>query len=308
MENTSKLAAKFFFLLLGIALYYSIALFFNHHFHNWDTAYSIAGMLFVMIGIPVLIMVYFFYSDFFVSYWIEFLHKLGVEVLEVQHKNILLKYFPYYTHLPESLKPRFEKRLAKFMYGRKFASTEPDSEVSEIQKILISASSVQLTFGLQELSFPRLRKIIVSPSQYYNTRTKRTHKGEATTKGFMVLSWEHFLEGYATPKDALNLGLHEMAHILRIEDRTAHDGEHLFIPPQLWRIWDRNAIPVYEAIQEGNHDFLRSYAGSNSEEFFAVCVEYFFEKPHEFKQNLPKLYDALCDILRQDPVERVYRD
>jgi Mlc titration factor MtfA (ptsG expression regulator) len=31
-------------------------------------------------------------------------------------------------------------------------------------------------------------------------------------------------------------------------------------------------------------------------------VEAFFELPEELKKNLPQLYDALCDVLNQDPL------
>jgi MtfA peptidase len=46
---------------------------------------------------------------------------------------------------------------------------------------------------------------------------------------------------------------------------------------------------------------LRAYAGTNQPEFFAVAVEYFFELPREFKQDLPELYAVLSAMLRQDP-------
>ena len=55
------------------------------------------------------------------------------------------------------------------------------------------------------------------------------------------------------------------------------------------------------AKQRRRHAFLRSYAGTNEAEFFAVAVEYFFERPQEFQTALPELYGTLGSLLRQDP-------
>jgi Mlc titration factor MtfA (ptsG expression regulator) len=46
--------------------------------------------------------------------------------------------------------------------------------------------------------------------------------------------------------------------------------------------------------------FLGSYAASRYEEFWAVCVEHFFERPTAFKIHLPDLYTAMCVLLNQD--------
>ena len=46
---------------------------------------------------------------------------------------------------------------------------------------------------------------------------------------------------------------------------------------------------------------MRAYGGRNMHEFFAVCVEHFFEAPVEFKNRLPDIYNHLCFLLNQDP-------
>ena len=227
--------------------------------------------------------------------------------LSEQQKSYLQKYHPYYQKLSSTFKSDFERRTALFICGRKFTPKGNFVEVSELQKVLIGAAMVQLTFGLKPLYFPRFKHIMLYPGEYINPFTKKAHQGEATNRGFMVLSWKHFLEGYAFPTDALNLGIHEMAHALRIEDRTSHDGEHQFIDPQHWRDWDKNAMPIFKAIIEGKQVFLRKYASENSEEFFAVCAEYFFEKPEEYKAQLPVLYNSMVKILNQDPARGVFR-
>lgn len=57
-------------------------------------------------------------------------------------------------------------------------------------------------------------------------------------------------------------------------------------------------------MQDENHSsFLRSYASTNQQEFFAVCVEHFFEASKSFRENLPQLYSHLCILLNQDPLQ-----
>ena len=54
----------------------------------------------------------------------------------------------------------------------------------------------------------------------------------------------------------------------------------------------------------GAESYLRGYAFTNLQEFWAVSVEAFFDNPAGLKQSLPQLYGTLCDILNQDPLTR----
>jgi len=55
------------------------------------------------------------------------------------------------------------------------------------------------------------------------------------------------------------------------------------------------------AIKAGKPSLLRAYAATNQEEFFAVAVEYFFERSIEFREQLPELYSVMSGLLDQDP-------
>ena len=56
-------------------------------------------------------------------------------------------------------------------------------------------------------------------------------------------------------------------------------------------------------LRSGVPHFLRKYAGTNDEVFFAVAVESFFERSADFKKELPELYGTLVLLLRQDPLK-----
>jgi Mlc titration factor MtfA (ptsG expression regulator) len=48
---------------------------------------------------------------------------------------------------------------------------------------------------------------------------------------------------------------------------------------------------------------LGEYAAVNYHEFWAVSVETFFENPVCMRLDLPDLYQAMVDLLRQDPLQ-----
>jgi hypothetical protein len=55
-------------------------------------------------------------------------------------------------------------------------------------------------------------------------------------------------------------------------------------------------------MKAGEKNLLDIYAATSYEEFWAVCVETFFERAASFKRQLPELYTSLCTLLNQDPL------
>lgn len=168
-------------------------------------------------------------------------------------------------------------------------------------KVLIAASAIQLTFGFPKVNLRFFRNILVFPESFYSKANEMYHKGEVNPRmKAIVLSWKDFVEGYLT-SDGRNLGLHEMAHALRLEN-TVMNGEYDFLDKDLLDQWEKQANETMLEINEGRESFFRKYGGVNNEEFFSVAVENFFERPIEFKEKHPKTYQTLCKLLRQDPV------
>jgi len=218
--------------------------------------------------------------------------------------QILTNDFSYYQGLPEHLKEDFIYRTYQFMRLRQWISSA--SPVVELQrKVLISASAIQLTFGLKNFSFGRFRTILVHNDAYYNRLTKQYHRGEVNPKGLIVLSWKYFEKGYSNGRDKINLGLHEMAHALNLAI-VLSDGRQY----QLHRLMEKFELSAFEEITKirtGENSFFRTYGSTNTKEFFSVAVEHFFEAPEEFNQKLPELYMELCQLLNQDPANKVFR-
>ena len=57
--------------------------------------------------------------------------------------------------------------------------------------------------------------------------------------------------------------------------------------------------------KDGTSAFLRSYAGTNVAEFFAVATETFFTRPIELAERKPELYEVFAAFYKQDPAGRL---
>ncbi len=222
------------------------------------------------------------------------------------YRSILTKYFAYYQQLAPELKPRFEKRVARFIYGKRFIPRQIDKVTIEA-KVLIAASAVQLTFGLPRDYLRHFNKILVYPNDYYSSITKRFHKGEVNPRfGIIVLSWQSFVDGYINPRDSKNLGLHEMAHALRLEQFLRSEEHPPFDDATLER-FDDYARNVCIDPSFSSQTLFRPYACTNEHEFFSVAVENFFERPQDFHAEMTELYQVMCHLLGQDPLRLFLR-
>ncbi len=236
-------------------------------------------------------------------------HSITLKVAQQSPKwkklrQILENDFTYYKNLPAELKPDFVFRTYKFMKQCNWISSSQPI-VKTYQKVLISASATQLTFGLKAFDFGRFKTILLHEDAYYNRQTRRYHRGEVNQAGLIVLSWKYFEEGYANEADKINLGLHEMAHAMDLALLLSHG--RMYNIHRLMEKFRQSAFEQLVKIRRKGSDFFREYGTTNPREFFSVAVEHFFEAPKDFKEQLPELYLEMCQLLNQDPGNRVFR-
>lgn len=236
-----------------------------------------------------------------------FLHEVKSVVkrrqpLSKEHKAILKKYFAYYKILGPNDKRNFERRVQRFMHSKRFVPRTIPA-VNDEMRVLISATAVQLTFGFKDIYLSNFDRILVYPDAYYSRITKKYHLGEVNPRaGVIILSWKSFVDGYADLEDSYNVGIHEMAHAIHFENRIRND-EYNFMDYQALK--NLNIITEREIprIRSGEPHFLRSYAGTNEYEFFAVSLEHFFENPWGMEKSLPDLYETIKTLVNQDPIK-----
>lgn len=219
------------------------------------------------------------------------------------YRDILQKYFTYYQHLLPADKARFERKVVNFIWGKRFIPRGV-SEVTIEARVLIAAAAVQLTFGLKDMRLTHFTRILVYPNDYYSSITKRYHRGEVNPRfGVIVLSWQSFIDGYITPGDSVNVGLHEMAHALRLENIFRSEDYPPFFDDTLLKQFDDFGRDFCRQTVTNPARFFRPYACTNIEEFFAVAVENFFERSAQFKGEFPEIYSIMSRLLNQDPTQ-----
>ncbi len=189
------------------------------------------------------------------------------------------------------------------MYSKRFIPRGVP-KITDEMRVLISATAVQLTYGLPEVYLSNFDKILVYPEEYYSHINRRYHLGEVNPlAGVIVLSWKAFVEGFGDLKDSFNVGIHEMAHAIHFENRIKNEEYDFLNGPalkELERITEREMPRILDDSEE---HLLRKYAATNEYEFFAVSLEYFFEQPDQLNERLPDLYRTLKLLLNQDPLK-----
>ncbi|WP_192348292.1 zinc-dependent peptidase [Algoriphagus sp. Y33] len=222
------------------------------------------------------------------------LTKLEVQILEQQ--------FPYYGRLSEKHKREFREKLQVILTVKSFIGRAGVRVVTQEMKILIGATIVMVTFGWRNLRLSHFSKILIYPDTYYSNISKQYHRGEVNPRhGLIVLSWNCFLDGMENEKDGVNLGIHEVAHALKLENQIHYNDEFEFFNPEAFRSFQNAAKEEVIRINAGDITVFRSNGGINEDEFFAVALETFFEKPHEFFGYNPELYGSLVRLMQQDP-------
>jgi MtfA peptidase len=116
-------------------------------------------------------------------------------------------------------------------------------------------------------------------------------------RGVMILSKPSLLAGFDSASNRENVGIHEFAHLVEVEE-----AEHGLPPEVPWPVvkhWVRYVAREL-AHPRTNRSSIRGYAYTNEQEFFAVLAEYFFTAPDLLEKREPELYGMLREMFHQD--------
>ena len=265
-----------------------------------------AGIWFVVISLdafggPFLNTLTAFWQDIFYAVTRTFFKtypQLNKKTLPQADRQFLFDQLFFYKKLSITQRKAFDHRVVQFKASRTFVAKE-DVQLTEDMKLLISATAVQLTFGLRSYLVKGFETILVYPRAYFNRQNQHYHKGEVNPKGLVVLSWEDFYEGVNIPDDNLNLGIHEFAHALalqRLQNRAYRDKIFVELFDKLMRSISN---PMFRK-QIQQRAGLRKYAIANAMEFFAVTSESFFENPGLLYHNHRTIYQLFAKMYNQD--------
>lgn len=238
--------------------------------------------------------------------------RLLATVLTPDQRDRIVRQVPLTRKLPVELRGAFEGRVNLFLDQVTFAGCN-GLDVTEDMKLSIAAQACLLVVNNDRWYDP-LTTILIYPDAFKSRNVARdgfvvseketVRSGESWTRGPVILSWAHSRQGAADDSDGHNVVFHEFAH--QLDDLSGRTNgipslssiEHL----KDWaEVFDAAYSTHIHAVEIGRGTFLDPYGATGREEFFAVSVEAFFERPAAFKTAEPGVYDQLSRFFQLDP-------
>lgn len=220
---------------------------------------------------------------------------------------------PLIGKLPEELRAKLDGKVNLFLNQVDFTGCN-GLDVTEDMRLSIAAQACLLIVN-SDTWYDHLAEILVYPGafksrqQRYNgyvvTEAEVVRTGESWARGPVVLSWAHAQQGAANATDGHNVVFHEFAHrIDALSGRT--DGVPVLERNQSYDAWVKTFSESFQhhvrQVEAGHPTVLDPYGATGPEEFFAVSVEAFLERPGAVKQHVPEVYDQLSRFFHLDPV------
>jgi|SRR5690554_1322067 len=242
----------------------------------------------------------------FAFYAFKLNKKRPVQSFPEKWKALLSENVLFYRNLSTTEKDRFRKRMMLFLSEVYIEAVDTDLE--DLDKVLIAASSVIPVFGFKEWHYNNLSGIIIYPDnfnddlQFEQDGEKRIIAGlvgSGRFKNQMILSRKALRHGFENDTDKGNTSVHEFVHLIDKMDGEADGVPERLLQRQYITPWLKLMHAEMEAINNNESD-IRKYGGTSEVEFLAVASEYFFERPDLFKRKHPELYEMLEKCFQQD--------
>lgn len=241
--------------------------------------------------------------------------KIADRPLPDAWRDILERNVPLYRGLPDELKEELHGHIQLFVHDKTFEGFQ-GLEVTDEMRVTIAGNACILLLNRPHDHYANFSTIYLYPSTFVSQHTsydglvesvgQQARLGESWHRGPVVLSWDSVLSGSRDIKDGHNVVLHEFAHKLDDAD-GAVDGAPILHQNSHYLSWARVMKREYEQLRRqagsGTQTLLDHYGATAPEEFFAVLVEIFFEKPRQLKSSHPELYEEMRRCFRVDPVE-----
>mgnify|MGYP003692574915 CR=1 FL=1 len=219
-------------------------------------------------------------------------------------ERLVQKNIPYFKHLSPIGKAKFISRLTNHFVHKTFEGRKGERITREL-KTMISASVVQLTFGLRYSFLNHFDTYLVFPREFQLTEDYPEMYGATLPNGTVIFSRRKLEEGYADYNDGINLGIHEFAHALVIQHKVGVLSE------MDWQAdyseWEDFAYRSIKKSSQEKQKYFRRNVIETPTEMFPILVEEFFERPNEFFRVFPELFMSLVKLLNQNP-QRINND
>jgi Mlc titration factor MtfA (ptsG expression regulator) len=238
--------------------------------------------------------------------------SLFATALSDHQRAIVVEQVPLTRKLPTEVSGKLEGKINAFLNQVDFIGCN-GLDVTEEMQLSIAAQACLLIVN-SDTWYEHLYTILIYPGAfksrqaehkgYVVTERETVRTGESWSRGPVVLSWAHTKQGAINDTDGHNVVFHEFAH--QIDDLSGHtDGVPNLDKSQSFAAWELVFIKAYKShvqrVQAGHKTVFDAYGTEGPEEFFAVAVEVFFEKPVALKRKEPAVYEQLAMLFRLEP-------
>ncbi|SLN18054.1 Protein MtfA [Roseovarius albus] len=233
--------------------------------------------------------------------------------LTEHERTIIRQQVPLIQRLPAKHQGKLEGKICLFLDQVEFFGCN-GLEVTEEMQLSIAAQACLLVVN-SSTWYDNLSSILIYPSAFKSKQKARNgfvvsekdivRTGESWSRGPVVLSWAHSQQGALNDHDGHNVVLHEFAH--QIDDLSGRtNGVPILSEGQTFAEWERVFLTAYEAhlqaVERGQNTVIDPYGAEGHEEFFAVSVEVFFERPAVLKEDAPEVYEQLAKLFKLEPI------
>lgn len=231
-------------------------------------------------------------------------------------RALLERNFPLFNRLTPGDQAELLGHIAVFLEEKHFEGCGGLELTDEI-RVTIAAQACLLLLHRDTDYYPNLTSVLVYPTGYTAHESRYIGGGlweegpedrlghTAHNLRALVIAWDAARQGASNASDGHNVVLHEFAHQLDFENRSADGTPDLESRAEYesWsRVMTREFARLRQSIPYEYDAVIDIYGAQNPTEFFAVATEAFFERPRALKSLHSELYDALSGFFRQDPV------
>ncbi|MEM7103462.1 MAG: zinc-dependent peptidase [Bacteroidota bacterium] len=216
--------------------------------------------------------------------------------------KVLNQYFPYFKRLNTKEKVRFEGRIERLKADKQYVTKELEIFPEDI-KMLILANAAQVTFGREDFLLEHWDVFVLYRQAFHTPQIQEFHTGELHYEdGVVILAADPMIEGMLQPQRGYNMAIHQLAKAWQYEQKIKNED---FVHDEGSNSGNgENYLHKLAEVRGRSDAFEDQYGLFSEEDYFGVSVEHFFLMPEQFKQVLPKTFQALSEILNQDPRDK----
>lgn len=263
--------------------------------HVYFLRFGFYAVTFLMIAFKSVekIYLYLFKKPLFIHFYVR------RKKVSTNQKKWLESEVKFYQRLDKKYQSYFEHRLFRFIEKYEFIGRD-GYEATDYSKVILGSIYIMMTFGMRHYLTNVFNKIVIYPDVFISRTNKALHKGEFNPMlKIVVFSWKDVIKGRAIEDDNLHLGIHEFAHVLSMHAKKSNDSAAQVFHSGIDELVDFLSVKK-NLYYIRNLGYIREYAFTNSFEFIAVLLEYFFESPETFKKLLPDVYVIICRMLNYE--------